>query len=242
MKRVARVALIVGLLATLSVLAQVAIIGFEPGTPILAADVNANFNALAASHAAVVEELAELSAFVANLVASGVPGPQGEPGPVGPTGPAGPEGPIGAEGPSGPQGQPGPEGATGPIGPQGQPGPQGPAGPTGPQGQVGPQGATGAQGQTGLQGPAGPQGLPGLSGHEVASVNVVDGYTGTASCPSGKSVVGGGWEFNADHGISTFPQARSSFPSSTSSWTVLLNPALTTDFKVYAICATVTSP
>lgn len=71
-------------------------------------------------------------------------------------------------------------------GPQGIPGPQGLrgfTGATGPQGIPGPTGPTGPQGIQGIQGI---QGVPGMSGQEIVSAQ--DAVT----CPSGKTVVGGG--------------------------------------------------
>lgn len=96
----------------------------------------------------------------------------------------------GTRGPRGPQG---PVGATGPQGPQGPTGPQGPAGNTGLQGPVGP------------TGPQGPQGEAGISGYQVvhATEERVLAPEETvflepeASCPSGKSLLGGGATTNA---------------------------------------------
>ena len=71
------------------------------------------------------------------------------------------------------QGDPGPIGLKGP---QGDPGPQGPAGADGPQGVPGPQGPAGDDGVSGWQIVLGPSGA-----------------TSSATCPSGKVVVGGGY-------------------------------------------------
>lgn len=120
----------------------------------------------------------------------GLPGPQGPPGgPPGPVGPAGPVGPQGPVGPTGLQGIQGPAGATGPIGPQG------PAGPTGPPGIQGLTGATGPIGPIGLTGPQGPQGVSGWERVASDVPEATDEVTksATASCPSGKVLIGGGY-------------------------------------------------
>jgi hypothetical protein len=76
----------------------------------------------------------------------------------------------------------------------GPPGPAGPAGATGATGATGPQGATGPAGVTG---PAGAQGPAGVSGYEfINAVTPLPPQVTTeakATCPSGKSPVGGGY-------------------------------------------------
>jgi Phage Tail Collar Domain/Collagen triple helix repeat (20 copies) len=132
---------------------------FIPGTPAKAADVNADFQALATA--------------IDKVAASGTQGPAGPTGPTGPTGPAGPTGPTGPAGPAGPvgpAGSQGPAGATGVAGATGAKGATGAAGPAGPQGAAGatgpagPQGPTGSAGPAGAQGPAGPVGSTGATG------------------------------------------------------------------------------
>jgi hypothetical protein len=97
--------------------------------------------------------------------------------------------------------------AAGSRGPEGPAGPRGFPGPTGPQGPVGPAGAAGAKGLTGPPGPAGPAGPAGPKGTSgIASSSVVQGTavssiadptagtvtSATASCPSGRVLLGGG--------------------------------------------------
>lgn len=63
-------------------------------------------------------------------------------------------------------------------------------------GPVGPAGAPGAPGATGAAGPAGPAGASGVSGLEIVMVSSANDSYGlkvaTASCPTGKRVIGGG--------------------------------------------------
>jgi hypothetical protein len=94
--------------------------------------------------------------------------------------------------------------SAGSQGPEGPAGPRGFPGATGPQGPVGPAGAAGAKGAAGTPGPAGPAGAKGASG--VASSSVVQGTavtsiadptagtitSATASCPTGRVLLGGG--------------------------------------------------
>ena len=149
----------------------------------------------------------------------GLPGPAGPPGLQGAAGQTGPQGPAGAQGPAGPQGSNGAPGPTGPTGPSG-----GPIGPTG---------------ATGPTGPAGIPGANGVSGYEVVtstSASVAAGDISdevTATCPAGKSPIGGG---------AKSPGALfvvDSFPSG-SGWVVdMYNDDVGPfTFTVYAVCAT----
>jgi hypothetical protein len=99
-----------------------------------------------------------------------------------------PEGPPGKKGDPGPQGPQGPAGPPGPKGDQGAPGINGTVGPTGPAGQSGP---------PGQQGNPGPQGPSGMSGYEVA-VGSGGSPADTATCPNGKTAVGGGAKLSGD--------------------------------------------
>jgi hypothetical protein len=173
------------------------------------------------------------------------PGPQGPAGADGAQGPIGPAGADGAQGPIGPAGADGAQGPIGPAGADGAQGPVGPAGADGAQGPVGPAGADGAQGPVGLQGPKGDTGATGatgpagLSGYQIV-YNYIPAYTSdstvTATCPSGKNVIGGGWMVNDGYVI----PARASYPQDSSTWAFRgihdlgFNPRMT----VYAVCAT----
>jgi len=75
-------------------------------------------------------------------------------------------GPKGDEGDRGDQGLPGADGKPGPTGPQGETGAQGA---TGPRGPTGPQGATGPQGPQGVQGPAGPASVSSVGTRRAAT-------------------------------------------------------------------------
>lgn len=170
-------------------------------------------------------------------------GDQGDPGPTGPMGAQGPQGAQGATGAQGPQGIQGPQGEKGEKGDKGDTGPQGAQGETGPQGPKGDQGDTGP---VGPMGPQGPQGPTGLSGYQI-----VVGFDATAregtmtrltvTCPTGKSVLGGGYANPDTKGTNN--SVLASFPSSQSTWELqIFNPSGAASFSVkpYAICATVT--
>jgi hypothetical protein len=116
---------------------------------------------------------------------------------------------------------------------QGAQGPEGATGATGPQGTTGPQGLPGQQGQ-------GSQGPPGVSNYHLVSQDVVlsggsVGVVGTATCPSGTVVLGGGY-----HLSSADLQTGSSYPAGTSGWSVVLtngNVGTPHTATVYATCA-----
>ena len=121
-----------------------------------------------------------------------------------------------------------PAGARGPAGPQGVPGVEGPVGPEGPQGAQGPQGA------------------PGLSAVETVYAdnfsNVVRlEASATATCPSGKRVIGGGAEI-----LSPFAERKTglvvSRPLGSTGWTATgrtYEGNTGVNLSVYAICARV---
>ncbi|SDH86161.1 Collagen triple helix repeat-containing protein [Actinokineospora alba] len=119
--------------------------------------------------------------------------------------------------------QKGAKGDIGPAGPKGDPGEPGPAGPQGPSGPAGPAGAPG---------PTGPAG--GLSGYEIVYSDGLDanGSVGTAQCPEGKKVLGGG-VLSAGTGPITY-----SYPDrfSESAWHGRTQGP-DTGFRTYAICA-----
>ena len=145
-------------------------------------------------------------------------------GPAGPTGPSGPAGATGPQGPTGPQGASGPRGATGPSGP---------SGPTGSQGPQGPTGATGPSGLSGYQ-------------QVTAAASVPSEFVGalTVNCPSGATVLGGGYSF-VTSGVSgndiANVQLIQSFPSSSSAWTIWManKSSVAANSTFYAVCATV---
>jgi hypothetical protein len=172
---------------------------------------------------------------------------QGLPGATGPAGPSGPQGPVGPIGPAGPQGEPGIQG------PMGLAGAMGPAGPGGPAGPVGPAGPIGA---TGPAGPAGPQGSAGVSGHEIVVSNwlvfcgTLDPSPGChsgggmeARCPSGKVVLGGGFETGPEPNFFNYSLIRSNPTTSAlgiQGWVVTIlnsDPFVGLSFRTHAICA-----
>jgi hypothetical protein len=125
-------------------------------------------------------------------------------------------------------------GAQGPQGPRGQAGQAGPAGPQGPAGQVGPAGPRGA---------AGPQGQPGLAGVQVVTATVPEGQVeATATCPTGKTAIGGG----VDAGWTVVRASRpvgspvpTGWYASKNQGFMTITPAYPHTLTVYAICATV---
>jgi len=123
---------------------------------------------------------------------------------------------------TGPQGIQGVKGDTGATGPQG---PQGTQGPKGDTGATGPQGAQGIQGPTGATGPQGPAGANGSSGYQIvtasaSSPSILGAFDGTATCPEGKVVVGGGGQ-TGQFGFRDYDDnLQDSFPSGNNGWTV----------------------
>jgi hypothetical protein len=95
-------------------------------------------------------------------------------------------------------GPPGPKGDTGVAGPPGPKGETGSVGPQGPKGDTGPAGSPGLKGDAGGPGPQGPAGQNGVSGLEIVKASSPNddapSKSATASCPSGKVVIGGGAE------------------------------------------------
>jgi hypothetical protein len=164
---------------------------------------------------------------------------QGQAGAPGATGPQGPKGDAGLTGPAGPKGDTGQQGADGVQGP---PGAKGDPGADGAQGQPGAQGATGPQGATGATGPAGANGV---SGYQIVSSSVTTlpngGSTASAAafCPTGKKVVGGGWDTDASKDVFVI----SSTPNSTgSAWlgTIQNNSTGSVQIVLTAACVTAT--
>jgi Collagen triple helix repeat (20 copies) len=183
--------------------------------------------------------------------ARGLQGEQGERGPAGPIGPEGPPGPEGPTGDVGPQGPEGPKGDMGDMGPVGPPGPQGEPGPTGPAGPPGPKGDTGATGPQGVQGVPGPPGPPGASPKvtwivslplTIAAAGSKEAPTtalGTARCPAGTVVTGGGVSAGWDDGWQLSITVVQSAPLlDGDGWRVTVRNHGTTSqrFQVYAGC------
>jgi hypothetical protein len=113
---------------------------------------------------------------------------------------------------------------------------------------LGLQGPAGQNGQNGQDGADGAPGTPGVSGVEIvlgdgaAVVDLSDGTgTATASCPSGKVVLGGGIEIVEDVGDVTSVTKVESYPVTTTpqGWTGLLRGNSTEDWhlRAWAICA-----
>jgi hypothetical protein len=154
-------ATLISLAASSSFAAQ--LVAFQAGTPAVAADVNANFQALNADTATNATAIAEIALT------------------PGPAGPAGPQGASGAQGVTGATGPAGPAGATGVAGPAGPAGATGVAGPAGPAGETGATGPAGPTGATGATGPAGPTGATGPAGAAADSTAVDTNTTNIAA-------------------------------------------------------------
>lgn len=177
----------------------------------------------------------------------GPTGDKGETGDQGPTGPAGPQGPVGAMGPEGPVGPMGPAGLQGPKGDTGAQGLPGEPGQDGAQGPQGPQGVNGLPGTNGQNGDPGPAGANGVSGWEIVegtpSSDDESDRTVTASCPTGKSVIGGGFT-TSDESEKSEVVIYKSYPASSSVWSVSGKVDSTSSgdqsyrLKAYAICIT----
>ena len=131
----------------------------------------------------------------------------------------------------GPQGEKGDQGIQGGKGEKGDQGIQGEKGDKGDTGGAGPKGDTGAKGATGS---------PGLSGYQRLSTHFssyVADSTATVTCPSGKKILGGGWQ-NLD-GINK--PLRQNSPGSATSLTANAWSFRSTSgggrITVHAICA-----
>ena len=123
-------------------------------------------------------------------------------------------------------------GVPGPVGPTGRTGPTGPKGATG---ATGPTGPTGAKGDTGDQGDAGVAGLVSIIQDQVlASPGLVDV---TAVCPSGKSVLSGGFAVSDE--IDALNGGLSSGPFGATGWRLTGTSSIAQTVTAFAICATV---
>ena len=124
-------------------------------------------------------------------------------------------------------------------GPQGVKGDSGPAGPQGPPGDSG---AVGPQGATGSQGPAGISGLEFVTVDVEHVLDIGEGpIEGEATCPSGKSVIGGSAFITNDPGSGDMLFRGDFRVPGTNTWkgTFLRRNSGTRSFTVTAICATV---
>ena len=143
----------------------------------------------------------------------------GAPGPQGPQGPAGPKGATGAKGERGPQGDRGIQGERGSQGERGFPGEDGKDGTNGEDGKDGTNGTNGTNGTDGEDGKDGKDGFGGIN-VQSRSLTIPGDSLGstTVTCPpTHPRVVGGGIQANSRH---RDVQDVSSYPSSTSAWTV----------------------
>ncbi len=89
-----------------------------------------------------------------------------------------------------------------------------------PKGPAGPKGATGA---TGAAGPAGPAGPAGISGLELVSGTVQTGtgnHSATATCPSGKKAISGGYNTSGISGTPTITITQSAVQDSGTTYQV----------------------
>lgn len=119
-----------------------------------------------------------------------------------------------------------------PAGAEGPEGPEGPAGPTGP---------------TGPAGPAGPAGAAGASGYQIvisqSSVDSLDTHEISATCPSGKKVIGGGARVIGGGVDENRINVVRSSPSGDTQWSVrgleLNSTGQNWGVEATAICATV---
>ena len=146
----------------------------------------------------------------------------------------------------GPKGEQGATGGTGPQGPQGDTGATGPHGPSGLTGEQGLKGDPGPTGQSGEKGEAGNLTTQIITGTPVTiSLSSEGNVYSTATCPEGKSVLGGGETFSVSPNISTiYPQltVNASYPSNIDTWTssvkfVNVGAASTITLTTYAICS-----
>ena len=149
------------------------------------------------------------------------------------TGPRGAAGPPGAAGPAGAPGSRGDKGATGA---------QGPKGDTGSSGSKGDKGATGAQGPKGATGVAGANGVSGYQLVSTAVTTLPNGgatASGAAFCPTGKKVVGGGWDTDASKNVFVI---QSTPNASGSAWLGTIQNNSTGSVQVVLTAACVTAP
>jgi hypothetical protein len=108
-------------------------------------------------------------------------------------------------------------------------------------GQVGPAGLTGPAGAQGPKGDTGAQGVPGLSAVQIVVTNSVNNGVGglketTATCPSGKKIIGGGAQ-----PVSSPAFYAAGYPVGDNAFKAIGNsdPGPAFSVRAFAICATV---
>ena len=125
--------------------------------------------------------------------------------------------------------------------PPGPPGPQGEQGPQGPQGEKGDKGDPGEKGE---KGDPGPQGLAGMANLRIVSIAgevIADvGLGGTAPCPDGFKVTGGGF-FSQGLNITVSGPLNDNLQAIDNGWHVEGTPFAKEDslLVIYAVCVEV---
>lgn len=111
-------------------------------------------------------------------------------------------------------------------------------GPQGPQGSQGPQGPQGVPGTPGTPGVSGYQRVVNSHGPDTAQVKTV-----TATCPSGKQPVGGGYIIDTGSNDSVLIDVDGPFLGSGDSWVVRATNSEVEEWDLFvvALCATVAS-
>ena len=133
---------------------------------------------------------------------------------------------------------------------KGETGSQGPQGPAGPQGAQGPQGPQGNPGANGADGPQGEPGSPGVSGRVLITATTaptVGAFANsfvTATCPIGKTTIGGGCISNISALVVRSSYAQDAFINPNNVWTcefqnITGSTQSGSTLVAQAICATV---
>jgi hypothetical protein len=118
----------------------------------------------------------------------------------------------------------------------------------GSSGAQGSSGATGPQGPGGKEGPKGEPGASGISGYQIVEGTIAKGggsgfnvAIAWAKCPSGKSLLGGGFHILTGADAKIF--VADNGPNGSDEWKARLTSGSLKGYtaRAYAICATVTS-